>query len=115
MLAYGHESIAMLDDMFVREQKNWKLYHCASIKWYVESDPAIKNVDSLLYSMSDGADGESEDRSLLIRYIVIHEEIPDGVIDSMGGYDDPFGLGYTLKIEYIPPPEPKRTRKSRRS
>lgn len=111
-LAQGHESIELLDNMFVAEQRGWKLYHHDSIRWYPETDVAIRNIHDILDGMSDGAENERDDRSYAIHVIQIPEEVPEDWIRSMGSANSPFALGYTLKLEYLIDEDAKKATKT---
>lgn len=98
-LSQGHESIQLLDAMFTDEKEGWKLYHSDSIKWY-DCDPVIANITNILRSLSDEAENDDTDFTDKLRLILICEDLPDGAVESIGGYDDPFCLSYNLRIEF---------------
>jgi hypothetical protein len=114
----GDESLALLDSMYEGTRDGWVLYHNPSIKWYYEQDPVIGNIDTLVRSFTAEDEHQYE-----VTYFSIYSEIPDGYIDHVGGQEDPFGLGYTLKLQYdlqpkqevTPCPPPKRRRATRSS
>ena len=108
-IAHGHESIEMLDSMFVREQAGWKLYHHDSIKWYTTGDPAISVVHDFLTAAIDGElETPGVDYADCITYIVLtseHITTDGGPVENYGNQGDPFNLGYSFKLAFDSPPE----------
>jgi hypothetical protein len=108
-LPMGHESTKMLDEMKKGERDGWVLYHHDNIKWYIHEDLVVRNVHYLLESIGT-EDGRDEE----VVYLIIQEEIPEGVIERVGGHEDPFNLGYDFRLKYdleAPTPPPTRTSK----
>ena len=82
-LPHGHEATAILDSMFVREQAGWKLYHGASIKWYVAIDPVIRLVHDVLKVVT-------ADWAGCARYVIVY----DAESQTHGLPENPFNLRY---------------------
>lgn len=109
MSAQGAEIIALLDGMYKGEQDGWKLYHNRYAYWYVDDqeDTPVAVLHALL---TDIADDEATQGNITYMQMHYDNAVVDGLVDHCGEYNDPFNIGYTLKIDYkLQPPQPKET------
>jgi len=110
-VAHGEDAVQMLDSMYVGEKAGWKLYHHGHIKWYTDSDPAIKAVHDFLTSAVDedlGGVPDPEKPGLswgdCVSYIIMTpEHISTEGIEMHGNYEDPFCLGYVMQLSFDDP------------
>lgn len=121
MAAEGTECIQIMDAMFKEEREGWKLYHNRNAVWYVEDRDAGAPVPVLHELLTDLASEEKTRYDLTYFRLEYESAVVDGFIAHDGEYEDPFRLGYTLRLEYEEPkkeeepcpPKRKRAAKTR--
>jgi hypothetical protein len=95
-LAHGDQSVALLDQMHVADKNGWRLYHREYIDWH-RGRPECRNIDEFLRNLVYDIDVEYEKQ---IQMVKLSDYLPDDIADTLGGSEDPFGLGYELTVTY---------------
>lgn len=95
-LSEGPQSLQLLEEMRVKERDDWVLYYVTSPKWWpCWQRQYLENIEQVLKTLARGDKYAAE-----IKVLVLQDYLPDVFSEPIGAGDDPFGLRYTVKIDY---------------